>query len=347
MLARTDEKRIAALRSELQTVRLDTACSMPAIVDEVRDLLDTETVLLYSVSEVADGWHVSRWNQAGGNPRCGELLRRAVETRATSVFYYDLLLPAPSQRNRVVEATAWIDREQPGTWDASRMCREVLAPLKLHAHRQPRALLCEGPSLLAWFGALHPGPVSRRQKRLLSALVPVMQQRLTVDRHLAQAHRVSSALRGALEHVGSAAFVVGARGTIHETNAAGRVLLDEHRADVVQALVDAAAGRANRLGIELVPLAERGVPRHYLALVRRAEAETRVASCIRTCVEHWGLTPRQGEVLALVARGLANATIAAMLHVGERNIELHMTAIFDCAGVDSRAALVARVLTAD
>jgi DNA-binding NarL/FixJ family response regulator len=64
-------------------------------------------------------------------------------------------------------------------------------------------------------------------------------------------------------------------------------------------------------------------------------------------VTRWQLTPRQGEVLGLVSRGLANATIAAALGCGDRAVELHLTALFDRAGVESRAALVARVLTQD
>ena len=123
------------------------------------------------------------------------------------------------------------------------------------------------------------------------------------------------------------------------------MLLDQQRAEIAHALVDAAAGRANQLGIELVPLVERGVPNHYLALVRGDHREMRVAACVRACVERWSLTARQADVLALATRGLANATIAATLCIGERSIELHMTAIFDRAGIDSRAALVARVLT--
>jgi DNA-binding CsgD family transcriptional regulator len=347
MLARMDEKRIGALRSELRTIRLDGACPMPAVVEEVRDLLDTETVLLYSVSEAVGGWDLSRWNQAGGNPRCSQLLRGAIQAHSRSVFYYDLLRPAPTQRNRVVDATAWIDREHPGTWEASRMCREVLAPLRMSRHAQPRALLCDGPALLAWFGALHPGVVTRRQVRILSSLVPAMQQRLKIERSLQHAARTTSGLRCALEVLGSPAFIIGARGAIHETNDAGRVMLENDRAEIVRALADAVVGRANTLAIELVPLAERGVPDHYLAVVRRPDAETRIAWCVRACADHWGLTARQAEVLALVARGLANATMAAMLRVGERSVEFHMTTIFDRAGVDSRAALVARVLTSD
>jgi DNA-binding CsgD family transcriptional regulator len=61
-------------------------------------------------------------------------------------------------------------------------------------------------------------------------------------------------------------------------------------------------------------------------------------------VARWGLTPRQREVLGRVAGGDATGTIAAALGISERAIEMHLTALFDRVGVDSRAALVARVL---
>jgi len=45
-----------------------------------------------------------------------------------------------------------------------------------------------------------------------------------------------------------------------------------------------------------------------------------------------------------VVRGLANKTIAELLTISLRAVELHVSAIFDQAGVDCRAALVSRVL---
>jgi DNA-binding NarL/FixJ family response regulator len=59
----------------------------------------------------------------------------------------------------------------------------------------------------------------------------------------------------------------------------------------------------------------------------------------------WTLTPRQSEVLACLADGMANAAIAATLGVALRTVEFHITALFDAAGVETRSALVASLLT--
>jgi DNA-binding NarL/FixJ family response regulator len=55
----------------------------------------------------------------------------------------------------------------------------------------------------------------------------------------------------------------------------------------------------------------------------------------------WGLTPRQREVLAWVARGSSNRGVGARLGCSESTVELHVTAILRKAGCASRAQLVA------
>ncbi|MHB8294102.1 MAG: response regulator [Acidimicrobiales bacterium] len=51
---------------------------------------------------------------------------------------------------------------------------------------------------------------------------------------------------------------------------------------------------------------------------------------------HTELTPREAEVLALVARGLANKQIASRLHLGLRTVEGHVTQILAKLGAGSR-----------
>jgi DNA-binding NarL/FixJ family response regulator len=56
----------------------------------------------------------------------------------------------------------------------------------------------------------------------------------------------------------------------------------------------------------------------------------------------FGLTERQSEVLALMARGKSNRDIADQLGLSEGTVKIHITAIFKALGVSSRTqALVA------
>ena len=48
------------------------------------------------------------------------------------------------------------------------------------------------------------------------------------------------------------------------------------------------------------------------------------------------LTPREREVLALVADGLANKQIARRLGIAEKTVKAHLTRVFAALGVSDR-----------
>lgn len=65
---------------------------------------------------------------------------------------------------------------------------------------------------------------------------------------------------------------------------------------------------------------------------------TRLLGNVRASSER--LTPRETEVLALVAEGLSNPAIAAQLFVGEATVKTHLVRVFNKLGVADRTAAV-------
>lgn len=340
-LATADAARVRAISSELDTLACADESGLGAALPAARELLDLEAMVVYSISPAVDGLRLTRFEGDKLHPQLRPLLTRMIESTPEPLFY-DAVRPAVDQRNQAIEATAWIDRAGPGTWEASAFCQQVLAPAGFAQHKQLRALVCDGPALLGWFGGITLARPTPRQHALLQALVPAVRRRLLLERRLGAQPRALGALVAALDRLGSAAFVIGAQGEIHEMNEAGRGLLAERRAAITGALRDAIAGRAPALDVELVPVRDSGVPACWLAMIR---VDDPAAARIAAAAARAHLTPRQRAVLELVAKGLTNATIAAVLEIGERAVELHVTALFARFACDNRAALVARVLT--
>jgi DNA-binding NarL/FixJ family response regulator len=103
-----------------------------------------------------------------------------------------------------------------------------------------------------------------------------------------------------------------------EAGAVGYLLKDAEPADILRALRDAAAGG--------VPLS----PRAAAALLpgNRPASNATLTS----------LTPRERDVLELVATGLPNKTIARRLGISEKTVKAHLTRVFTVIGVADRTS---------
>lgn len=350
MLSSADLVCVRELSRELATIRLDRGPSgVAGILPAARQFLECDSLLVLSPIERPTGWEIERFEH--DNFPDGEAFQRRFldffETAPRRFAWYDASRPEPEQRNRVIDA---LDIMPPDEFEVSRIYREVIVPADLHRRRQPRVLVCDGASLLAWFGSFHEHPFTPLQNLKLAALVPALQRRLRVERELRHATRTRVVLEHALDHLGAPAFVVGAAGQILEASSSGFALLAARRADLVLAIADAIAGKPFALGglaLELTQIADAGAPACFLAIVRAGSSDTRIATKVAAAASRWSLTSRQRAVLELVVRGVATSTIAAQLGVSARAIELHLTALFGRADVDNRSALISVVLAAD
>lgn len=70
----------------------------------------------------------------------------------------------------------------------------------------------------------------------------------------------------------------------------------------------------------------------------RLELERRMA----TACALWGLSPRQVDVLRLLVRGLGNKDLAQRLGISHRTVELHLSAMLEKSGTESRTQLLSR-----
>jgi DNA-binding CsgD family transcriptional regulator len=59
------------------------------------------------------------------------------------------------------------------------------------------------------------------------------------------------------------------------------------------------------------------------------------------------LTPREGEVLRLVASGKADKEIATLLHISVRTVRYHVSNLFGKLSVSSRSELIVLTLRLD
>ncbi|HEX5597581.1 MAG TPA: response regulator transcription factor [Micromonosporaceae bacterium] len=108
-----------------------------------------------------------------------------------------------------------------------------------------------------------------------------------------------------------------------EAGAAGYLLKDASRADLIRAVRLAARGET-----VLAP----SVATRLFHRVRRPG--------------HQALSPREVQVLRLVARGLSNPEIGRELHISEATVKTHLLRAFGKLGVSDRTAAVTTALAA-
>jgi NarL family two-component system response regulator LiaR len=112
-----------------------------------------------------------------------------------------------------------------------------------------------------------------------------------------------------------------------------RWLVVEHSVEIYGGLVAAVFAS---LGIWL------GLTRHTETVVVREVVVTAPATFVRdqSKLESLGITPRELEILELIAEGLSNKEIAARVYVSENTVKTHSSRVFDKLGARRRTQAV-------
>jgi DNA-binding NarL/FixJ family response regulator len=345
-LARAEVERIRRVRDDLATLKDDGESVLPRVLSELRAWLRMEKASVYGLRPTATGLSLGFRHEEGFGPQMFADFGRWIAERPRRWGFFDPLRPDPSQRNVAMQFPDF--RTLPDE-KAPPIVRDLYPRWGIHALRQLRALVCDGDTLLAWIGGYREERFTPTEVQIFNALVPDLRRRLQLEKRLDEAEVCRAAMAGALEALPAAAFVVGDDGAVLHANQCGQALLDRDRSRVVEALAAVAspavapAGKPQSLPFHFTRLEQRGQARCWLAVQKAEPSPNLPPPQVAQAAARWELTPRQTEVLELVARGLANKVIAAELHCAPSTVEVHVRTILEKAGVDSRAALIARL----
>lgn len=313
--------------------------NLRAALEALREAVDTDKAVLYNLTQrpTSDDLMVDREvlvSLAPGSWRVA--LDDYLVGRGAAWGAYNPVRPEPAQRDRFL-CTAEVTALTEG---------RALAPVKFVHQRlgtigfdTMRALVCDGPSMLAWIGIVQPEETTEQQRALLARLLPAFRKRLVFERIVSESAVAGQAVAAALEQVNGPAWLLRPGGRIAHANAAGENRFD---ADPLATRADLAACAAGGVDprFKVTPL-RNGEGRDIGHIV--VELLDGTPRALADAARRFHLTPAQTRVLERVARGASNATIAAELHVAERTVEAHVTAILVKAQVSSRAALIVQI----
>lgn len=357
---RADARAVEHFDRAMSVVDLDGPGALARIAEEVRKLLaaDAALALVTQCEEVGsslEGFAIDGMGAAQQHALRGGLdawIRRSSGAWA----FFDPRSPEPSQRNRALDVGTWREMaenripsllarsqlsaaERDRRVDSVRSARSWFAQWGTTDAHQLRALVCEGPSLLAWVGVMHLEPLGPHARRRLQAVIPSLERRLSIEARL----RLPSVLLASaiLEELGSPAYVLDAKDRVVAINTAGRARRERQGRGHTAALADARRGNGDDRYL-VSELASRGVPGHALMIEK---GEARQIGSLSIVAERFGLTPREAEVASWLVRGATNRAIAVSLRCAERTVETHVSRILTKSECTSRSAFTAMCWT--
>ncbi len=357
---------LADLRGVIDTLE-PGAEVLPLLMGTLREALSAERVVAYGV-DVAPEHYQARFCYVSGFPQSpgevSETLNAFLQQQPNPWGYYDPARPSEAQRNQALHFRphAQVESQRVPLQDTPEEAwrRLGIAPeeqarvlervsngaMRLYQRMgveqmfQLRALVCEGPALLAWVGALRSEPFTAREQQLLQELVHPLQRRLSLESRLREAKLLGSALEAALEALGQPAYITTAMGQVVHANSLGRARAEQSTRHLTEMVGRYTRGEAEPPDASVRPLRVPGLATHYLVVDQNVDA--RNGARVHQLAERWGLTVRETEVLEHIIQGATNKAISARLGCAERTVEVHVTHVLSKARAESRSALIAK-----
>lgn len=336
---------------------MDLRCptGLPAFTRDLRDLVGAELAVAYCPIRIADGFGLSFLHTSGFSAQQEHIFAQTLSISGTGWGIFDPTRPEPDQQNVAREfapmssphdferaATKYLGLR--GARLRRYVDRRLLGGTSVHEklglahHRTTRVLVCHGRALLGYVGIFDNGPL-HDARRALQSLVPSLQLRLAFEAHFVD-RRIDM---DALGSIPAEIFVGRSANDIDAVNSLARSSLDRDSTRAKREITDALRGSPSRfMALEL----HDGADRRRL-LIGRARPTSHVVRRASEAARRWKLTPREGQVLSLLAEGNPNKTIAAALSCTVRTIEFHVGGILRKAGVESRAEIVAALAGMD
>jgi DNA-binding CsgD family transcriptional regulator len=337
----SDTRRLREIARELGTIRESSLTALAWLAPTLREVLRTEKAVTCTYAPRADGLSIVRGGESKLPTEIHAFTDEWLRTAPVRWTSFNPMRPEPAHRNRAMTLD---DIQRVSGLASPPVVSAVYAKYGLARDDTLRVLVCDGASLVGYVALFQANPFEKRQKRLLSHLVPAIQQRLSRERLLSHASSTKLLLGAALEEIPSAAFVLSDGGRVIETNRLGARWLDAKGLDGRRALRDA-----------VVAPAPTATASFRLTRVVTAEESPKVLAVELTTMatfyavaragDRWGFTARELQVLEGVADGVPTRTLAAHLAVSERTVEAHLTRMFAKAQVATRAEMIAKAMS--
>ncbi|MGW8767142.1 response regulator transcription factor [Streptomyces sp. NPDC055815] len=319
MHTRTDTRRLGARRMDVlaevgfRAARGHGAAAGTDVMEALREIVPAEAYELVVYDSVANRHHSLTYDgYAPENPQLG-----AVEFPLTETFREIMELRLPSRMN-----------EPDSDFHQTPYFQDYIAPYGWRAGLTAPLFLRDG----RYTGMLHlsdrdPEAFDEGTSEVIRAVSPVLAHVTDVMRYVDPLGLPQGC--GAL-----VCEAAGAQRPLSGRPFSTAIAAEPRMAGLAREFLS--SGEAHRRGL----WQDRAGQWRDLRLIRSAPSIDGTPDCVvlaeRPCRVPYGLTPRELDVLGLIARGDSNPEIAARLVLSVRTVTTHIVHIFDKLGCDSR-----------